>query len=426
MKKNFSLIIILICLSLFGLMFIQLNWVKTNMEVQRIRYDSEVHTVLQKSRDEITRRLAEISGYNPSRFSGNIDVNIVNRLWYNVRLMPSEEIQAIIQTHMDKEKIKLPFAFCIFHEMMRSIEVSSPNFRIEMLQPSYQMQVTQNGYAIMLYIEEPKNYISQRSAWMFGGSALFTIIIITAFALTVRTMLNQKKLAEIKSDFINNMTHEFKTPLATISLASDALSMEKVRNDPEKLNYYSGIIKSENKRMNKQVEKILQAAQIDRDELHLNLQATKVHEVIERMAENFNIQIQQKNGELSTHLNAARSTIMADEVHFSNIIYNLMDNAVKYSKDNVKIEVMTTNNKNNLIIKIRDNGIGMNKETVARIFEKFYRAHTGNVHDIKGFGLGLSYVKTIVESHKGKIKVESALGKGSTFTLEFPLTENNN
>ena len=174
--------------------------------------------------------------------------------------------------------------------------------------------------------------------------------------------------------------------------------------------------------MNKQVEKILQAAQIDRDELKLNLQPINVHEVIEKMAESFNIQIQQKNGTLTTHLNAPKYTIMADEVHFSNIIYNLMDNAVKYSEENLTIDISTANVKNNLVIKIKDNGIGMNKETVARIFEKFYRAHTGNLHNIKGFGLGLSYVKAIVEAHKGKIKVDSSLGKGSMFTIEFSLS----
>lgn len=392
------------------------------MEVQRIRYDMEVNTVLHESRKDITNRLAQIRGYNP-RLSGELDYTIANSLWNSVRLLPSDEIYSTIQKHMAQEKIKLPFAYCIVNELMGTIENSSPNFSVDMHRTPYRIRATQNGYTILLYIEEPKNYITQRSAWMIGASALFTIIIITAFALTVRTMLNQKKLAEIKSDFINNMTHEFKTPLATISLASDALALEKVRNNPELLNYYSGIIKSENKRMNKQVETILQAAQIDRDELKLNLQRTNVHEVIEKMVENFDIQVQQKNGNITKHLNAVKCCIMADEVHFSNIIYNLMDNAVKYSKEQLTIDITTSNTKNTLVIKIKDNGIGMNKETVSRIFEKFYRAHTGNIHDIKGFGLGLSYVKTIVESHQGKIKVDSALGKGSTFTLEFPLAE---
>lgn len=424
MKKNFTLVIIMICLSLFGLMFIQLNWVKTNMEVQRMRYGMEVQNVLSKSREDMRTRLIQIQGRNPATFNIGFDQTREHLLWNTVVRLPQEEIVSIIQKHMDAEKIKFPFAYCITSEQgFVDIMSSSTNFNISMFDVAYPARLTPNGsFKIFLYIEEPQNYISQRSAWMFAGSALFTIIIVTAFALTVRTMINQKKLAEIKSDFINNMTHEFKTPLATISLASDALSMEKVRSNPEMLSYYSGIIKSENKRMNKQVEKILQAAQIDRDELKLNLQPINVHEVIEKMAESFDIQIQQKNGTLTTHLNAPKYTIMADEVHFSNIIYNLMDNAVKYSEENLTIDISTANVKNNLVIKIKDNGIGMNKETVARIFEKFYRAHTGNLHNIKGFGLGLSYVKAIVEAHKGKIKVDSSLGKGSTFTIEFSLS----
>ncbi|MGN6568936.1 MAG: sensor histidine kinase, partial [Flavipsychrobacter sp.] len=238
----------------------------------------------------------------------------------------------------------------------------------------------------------------------------------------VRTLFNQKKLSEIKSDFINNMTHELKTPLATISLAIDALTNEKVIHDSNKVKYYSGMIKEENKRMNKQVEKILQAAKIERQEIKLNLQHLDVHEIIHKVTDNLILQIQEKHGTLSLKLNAPRHRVEADEVHFSNIIFNLIDNAMKYSKDNLHVDVETQMAGNNAIaIRVRDNGIGMNKETQSRIFEKFYRAHTGNLHNVKGFGLGLSYVKAMVEAHGGKIKVESTLGKGSTFTITLPL-----
>ncbi|WP_129020115.1 sensor histidine kinase [Edaphocola flava] len=420
MKKVFPVIIVLICLSLFGLMFIQLNWVKTTMEVQKIKYSFEIENVINKTRSDLRSRLAMVRGLNPN-FIRITDLNSDNFLWSGVSTLPEADIRNIIQTHLNEEKIKLPFEYCITLRGM--VENNSRNFRREMFESAYQAPLTLDGsYGLILYIEEPKNYISQRTAWMFGAAALFTIIIIAAFALTIRTMFNQKKIAEIKSDFINNMTHEFKTPLATISLASDALSMEKVRKNPDMLDYYSGIIKSENKRMNKQVEKILQAAQIDKDDLKLKLQPINVHDVIEKMTESFSLQIEQQNGTLDSNLLAKKSMIMADEVHFSNIIYNLMDNAVKYSGDHVKLEISTANSKGNVVIKIKDSGIGMNKETQMHIFEKFYRAHTGNLHNIKGFGLGLSYVKAIVESHKGKIKVDSALGKGSTFTIELPLS----
>ena len=236
-------------------------------------------------------------------------------------------------------------------------------------------------------------------------------------------MMNQKKLSEIKSDFINNMTHEFKTPLATISLAVDALKNEKVKSDAEKTNYFTGIIKEENKRMNKQVETILQAALLDKQEVQLNLKKIPAHDLITSALNNINLQVEEKQGELEVHLDAEDDLVMADEVHFTNLINNLLDNAVKYSKDGLQIKLSTQNYGNQLKIKIEDNGIGMNKETLNRIFEKFYRAHTGNVHNVKGFGLGLSYVKTMVNAHHGTIKAESVLGKGSTFIISIPLVK---
>ena len=250
---------------------------------------------------------------------------------------------------------------------------------------------------------------------------LFLLIILSAFFVTLKTLFNQKKLSEIKSDFINNMTHEFKTPLATISLAVDALKNEKVQSDSAKIQYFTGIIKEENIRMNKHVETILQAALLEKQELQLTLVALPVHETIHHILDTYELQIQEKNAKVELLFNATVDVIQADEVHFTNLLSNLLDNAIKYSKENLEIKITTLNNNGKIIIKVEDNGIGMGKETVKRIFEKFYRAHTGNMHNVKGFGLGMSYVKTVVDAHKGKIKVESVLGKGTTFTMEFPL-----
>jgi two-component system phosphate regulon sensor histidine kinase PhoR len=217
------------------------------------------------------------------------------------------------------------------------------------------------------------------------------------------------------------MTHEFKTPLATISLAVDALRNEKVQADKEKTRYFSEIIKEENIRMNKHVETILQAALIERQELQLNLVPLHVHEIIQYAFDNYTLQLKDKEGEIRLMLNAANDLVHADEVHFSNLISNLIDNAIKYSDEKPAIVISTHSTKKHVVIRVEDNGIGMNKETVKRIFEKFYRAHTGNLHNVKGFGLGMSYVKTVIDAHKGKIKVESTLGKGSSFTVELPL-----
>ncbi|MES1214901.1 MAG: HAMP domain-containing sensor histidine kinase [Bacteroidota bacterium] len=279
---------------------------------------------------------------------------------------------------------------------------------------------------LVVVIPNIKNIVFQSLRGRIITSIFFTIIILAAFYLTVRTMLRQKKLAKIKNDFINNMTHEFKTPIATISLAVDAMRNEKVLHDPGKMNYFSSIIKEENQRMNRQVETILKASQLEKQEAELTLKPVHLHEIIKKVVDNFTLQLEDKKGNVELLLNANNDLINADEVHLSNTVNNLVDNALKYAKDNVPPMVKLTTNSNgkNLMLKIEDNGIGMNRETLKRIFERFYRAHTGNIHNVKGFGLGLSYVETMVEAHGGHIKADSTLGKGSTFTIELPLQKN--
>lgn len=274
---------------------------------------------------------------------------------------------------------------------------------------------------LSVVVPNVKGVVLQQMRWMIIGAIFFTLMIISAFYVTVHALLRQKKLSEIKNDFINNMTHEFKTPLATISLAVDALRNEKVMQDRDKMGYFSGIIKEENKRMNKHVETILQAAAMDRQEVQLSRRPMHVHTLVEEIIDNHALQLQEINAQAELQLNARYDCIDADPVHFRNVVSNLVDNAIKYSSEHLRIRITTHSTNKNLVIRVEDNGIGMSKETQRRIFEKFYRAHTGNLHNVKGFGLGLSYVKSIVDAHHGKIKVESTLGKGSAFTIEMPL-----
>jgi two-component system phosphate regulon sensor histidine kinase PhoR len=274
---------------------------------------------------------------------------------------------------------------------------------------------------LSVVIPDYKSVVMKQMHLMIFGVIFFTLIIVSAFYVTVRTLLMQKKLSEIKNDFINNMTHEFKTPLATISLAVDAMRNEKVVQDREKSAYFSGIIKEENRRMNKQVETILQAALIDRQELQLKLQPLHVNDVIRRVMDNFKLQLEEIHATVILQLDESYDVAEADEVHFTNLISNLIDNAIKYSRDKLMIRIQSQRSGKNITIRIEDNGIGMTKETQRRIFEKFYRAHTGNVHNVKGFGLGLSYVKSVVDAHNGRIKVESTVGKGTIFSLGIPL-----
>jgi two-component system phosphate regulon sensor histidine kinase PhoR len=277
---------------------------------------------------------------------------------------------------------------------------------------------------LIIIIPDYRSQVWASLKWVLLGAITFMIVILAAFFVTIRSLLIQKKLSEIKSDFINNMTHELKTPLATISLAVDAIRNPKVVNDPEKLHYFSSIIKDENKRMNKQVETILQAALLDKQEVQLRLKELNVHDILAHVADNFKLQMDERKGKLVIEPEAQNDLIEGDDVHITNMLSNLVDNAIKYSKEDVPpvITISTMNYGKYLRVRLEDNGIGMNKETVSRIFEKFYRAHTGNIHNVKGFGLGLSYVRTMVDAHHGKIKVESVPGKGSVFTVDLPNT----
>lgn len=429
MKKVYPLIIFLITFSVLGILYIQMSWIKNALYVKQEEYLNDLDKTLDDIRSIAQNSFINAEGFNPEQLDeANKEFLLATK--FTAQSILPEEMNMIITQAMKKNGIKQPFEYCITNIYNYPINASS-GFTSSMLSGSINRRITPSASAqpetFFLYVKEPQNYIMRQMASMIIASILFTIIIISAFALTIRTMLRQKNISEIKSDFINNMTHELKTPLATISLAVDALNNEKVIHDTEKIKYYSGMIKEENKRMHKQVETILQAAKLEKQEdLNLNIQTLDAHAAIDKVAKNLSLQIQEKHGELHLNLMADKSMVDVDEMHFSNIIFNLLDNAIKYSKDAPIIHITTQVNNGMLAIKIKDNGIGMNRETASRAFEKFYRAHTGNLHNVKGFGLGLSYVKTMVEAQNGYIKLESVLGKGSTFTINIPLSKNNN
>ena len=248
-------------------------------------------------------------------------------------------------------------------------------------------------------------------------SLLFTLIILVSFYLTVKTILQQKKISEVKNDFINNMTHELKTPIATISLATDAMAHSI--NDSAK--GFTGIIKQESERMHKHVEQILQMARIDRDEFKINTENVDIGEFVKDVCENQMIRINEKNGTLQLNLPKNEVYVEADPDHFANVVYNLLDNALKYTKNEPHIEITINESNDYVYFNVKDNGMGMSRDVSKHVFDKFYRAGSGNVHNIKGFGLGLSYVKAVVNRHRGDISVKSEPGKGSTFTVKLPV-----
>ncbi|MEQ9426239.1 MAG: HAMP domain-containing sensor histidine kinase [Cyclobacteriaceae bacterium] len=255
---------------------------------------------------------------------------------------------------------------------------------------------------------------------MIWLTLVFIVLVALVFFYMIYTINRQKKLSDLRNDFVNNLTHEFKTPIFSISLAANALKEIVEKNDKEKLHRYVGVIEHEGKRLKNQVDKILQMALIDSGNLTIDKKSINAHDLIEKVAENFRVIIEERGGSLTLNLNASNDILNADETHLKNIIYNLLDNAQKYTEENPEIEIQTIDDKNGLKISIKDNGIGMQQEVQKFVFDKFYRAPTGNIHNVKGFGLGLSYVKSIVNAHRGWISLESATNRGSKFTIYLP------
>jgi two-component system phosphate regulon sensor histidine kinase PhoR len=273
-----------------------------------------------------------------------------------------------------------------------------------------------------LYIFFPqKNRFMVGSYSMLLPSFVLTLVLILCSAFTIFIIFRQKKLSKIKNDFINNMTHEFKTPISTISLASQMLKDNTVTTTASTLDHIAKIIHDESRRLSYQVEKVLQMAIFNEGRLKLKLKAINVHQIVQNLLPNFTIRAEDKKGNMYSNLDAGQDLVMADEVHLSNIISNLLDNALKYCKDAPEISINTRNKDKGIVISITDNGIGISKDDQRMIFERFFRVHTGNVHDVKGFGLGLSYVKKVTDAHGGQVSVDSTPDKGSKFEVYLPL-----
>ena len=442
MKRILPWIIVLIGLSLIGIIGIQVSWINNMvlLRQEQIKHNVEDATkwvgngLLAKKGSGFPRRpiwddgfLTEI--FRPPTIGQQVTVEEVGKKFR----------QAFNQYHLP-EKMRFEFGIASFDALgNNSFERVSPgfvqsysdttnNFIFNWALEALSGTVGENLGAdeiLSVVIPDIRSLVLSSLRWPIIISILFTLIILAAFYITVRTMVRQKKLVEIKNDFINNMTHEFKTPLATISLAVDALRNEKVMADPSRMQYFNSIIKEENQRMNRQVETILRASQLEKQDFEVQFKSVQVHPVIQAVVDTFSLQLQSRGGQLNLHLDASNDRMKADESHLANLVSNLIDNALKYAREEVPplVEIRTRNESGRLVIEIADNGIGMSRDTLKRIYEKFYRAHTGNLHNVKGFGLGLSYVKTLVDTHRGTIEAESTLGKGSKFILRFPLSK---
>ena len=446
MKKLFSLITVLITLSLIGIIAIQYSWLKNVAAIRKDQIAGKVEMV----EFEVVEALVEEKLQSVPQLP--IDVLPKGAQDQLLQLLGPQTIAERFSVEEVRQKFEKAFeANGLKGAKFEFAVLSNTNeYGPELASPGYErhyelglkdsanywihvwplVSLTEEETAplapeekLVLIIHDMQDFVLRSVGWMIGVAVIFTLIIIAAFYLTIRTILTQKKLSEMKTDFINNMTHELRTPLATIAIAVDTLKNEKVIGNRDQLLSIGQIIKNENLRMNTQVEQILQAAQLDVHQVLKGKVELHVHEVMKKIQDKFSLQIAERNAQVRYQLNASDDAVMGHPVHFVNMISNLIDNALKYSKEDVppSITVSTENVRRSIVITVQDNGIGMTKDTQSKVFDKFYRAHTGNVHNVKGFGLGLNYTRKMVEAHNGTIAVKSQLGEGSTFTVIIPL-----
>ena len=340
--------------------------------------------------------------------------------------LDKNELDSMLTSEFTNRGIDIPFDFGVFNTDRDSLIMIHSENDISRLENStlkaslFPSDVLHESNYLHVYFPGENNVLVAKVWLTLASSFVFLVLIIFCFVYAILTIVRQKKVSEIKNDFINNMTHEFKTPISTISLACEALQDGQIQASEGMTDRYLKIITDENKRLGLQVEKVLQMATLDRHDFKLKIDQVNVHDIIEKALENINLQVEKRGGNVFKQLNAEYDIVEADETHLTNIVYNLLDNANKYSPEKPDITIKTESSAKGIFINIIDRGIGMSKEAANKIFDKFYRVPTGNLHDVKGFGLGLAYVKSMIEAHGGSISVKSELKKGSEFVVYLP------
>ncbi len=335
-----------------------------------------------------------------------------------------QEIELLLNRELENRGIDIDFEYGVYSKGLPT-KVRSKRFKIGETTvykvPFFKDSEGNSNFTLLLSFPKKKKFLLKSILGMAILSLVFTLIIVVAYSGAIYQLIRQKQISEIKSDFINNMTHEFKTPIATINLAVEAIKNPKIIGDQEKVFRYLQMIRDENKRMHAQVENVLRISKLEKNQLDISKDRVDIHDIINKSITHVQLIVTDRGGYIHTHLNAERSEVLANEMHFGNVIVNILDNAVKYSPEAPKIDVFTEVANNNIVIKIQDQGAGMSKTVLKKVFEKFYREHTGDIHNVKGHGLGLAYVKKIVEDHQGEVYAESEKDKGSSFYIKLPL-----
>ncbi len=393
---------------------------KQETQIEKIEFYSKDFTEL-SPKDKLVK-IDRLDKYDKLQFE-NFFQNIVSRQPIYDRVS-NNEIRLNIDNELRARNIETNFEYGVFNEDLIT-KVKSTHFEKES-GSSYQVPLFIDGngesdYSLYVNFPEKKEYILSAISKNLILSAFFILVIMLVFASSIYQLIRQKKRSDIKTDFINNMTHEFKTPIATINLAIDSIKNPKIIDNKEKVIRYVEMIREENKRMHAQVENVLRISKLDKKQLDMSKEVIDLHDLIDEAITHVDLLVKNRNGYIKKHYKASLSEVLANSFHFTNVIVNMLENAIKYSDEAPKIDVYTENAGNKIILKIKDQGIGMNKKVQNKVFDKFYREQSGNIHNVKGHGLGLAYVKRITEMHHGTVYVESEKGKGSTFTIKLPL-----
>lgn len=430
-NRTIRIIIIISAIILGGLIWLQVYWVKKAYDYTEEQFDNRVNLALMTVANQINR-------FNKDTMSVREPVTQVAPDYFTVEItgiVNPDHLQNLLVIEFNRYSIDLEFQYALYDCFLDSIvwrnhvELDESGKMIRKSDkeitsfPNYKLSKESHKFGV--YFPTKKRYISRQMGIMIY-STIGVFIIILFFVYILMVIFKQKRLSEIKTDFINNMTHEFKTPIATISISSEQLMKESTLNNPEKIKTYSRIIKDESIRLKSQVDQILNIALLDSTRTKLNKKPVDFHALIKDVTEKIKIRAEEKKCNIQLELNASQYTIQGDMDHLTNVMFNLMDNALKYSKENPQIIIRTKNKNHLLIVEVEDNGIGIPAKQQKLIFEKFYRVPTGNVHNVKGFGLGLSYVKKIIQLHQGKIELESTPGVGTIFRIFLKTTEPKN
>lgn len=412
------MVVILAALSIAGITITQVYWVRKAFDLKQADFDRQVNTALLS----VAQHFFKINN-TPS--PANNPIVQISTNYYAVMLnsdINPNVLEFLLQTEFEKRNIKASFEYGIYdcsqECMVYGRAVSTGAIKRELDLSNLPKLKDVSYYFGVRFPDREVQLVNQMGIWTFSSLVMLLVIIFFAYALFV--IFRQRKLSEVQKDFINNMTHEFKTPLSTISLSAEVLRSQANHAQPERVINYTNIIEQETMRMRQHLERMLQVAQVDQGDIQLKKEEVDMHELLQEVVESMQPILNERKASVLFSFESKHYRVLGDRHHLANIIFNVLDNAIKYSNVQPEVTVTTKDHMKSMLIKVKDNGIGISAEQQKKVFQKFYRVPTGNVHTVKGFGLGLSYVRQIIEAHGGTVSLNSELNRGSVFILKFP------